>query len=368
MSQAPEKNQHWFVEIESLRGLAALLVIFYHIPAWNQLIYNIPIFRHGHLMVDFFFVLSGFVIFSSYHGRIRSTNDALKFHLLRIGRLYPVHLLFLFVFLFFECIKYIAVTKFHLGVDATSLPFSSNNLAAFTQHLLLIQAIGPSGLADTYNYPAWSISVEFYTYFIFSGIALFLPRKQVLAFATLFVTSAILLATDQLNGYTNLLRGVVGFTLGACLFQVLSCGIWFKGFIVTAFAAGGILMWASGSSEFIAVDFLAAALLLSVLSWRRLSTLFCLNTGPLKFLGKVSYSLYMCHAAVIWVFNQALKILLDRPIIETAGTASTQLSLAEAVFAYIAVVASCVIVSIITYHLIEQPCRSFSRRKISKAF
>ncbi len=264
--QGPEKNQHWFAEIESLRGLAALLVVFYHIPAWNQLIYNIPIFRHGHLMVDFFFVLSGFVIFSSYQGRIRSAKDAMKFHLLRIGRLYPVHLLFLFVFLFFECIKYIAVTKFSLGVDATSLPFSSNNLPAFAQHLLLIQAIGPTGLADTYNYPAWSISVEFYTYFIFSGIALLLPRKQILAFAILFVTSAILLATDPPNGYTNLLRGVVGFTLGACLSQILNCATWFKGVTVIAFAASGLLMWVLGSSKFLAVDLFAAAVLLCVLS------------------------------------------------------------------------------------------------------
>ena len=49
-------------ELESIRGLAALLVVFYHIPKWNPLL-EIGIINNGYLMVELFFVLSGFVIY-----------------------------------------------------------------------------------------------------------------------------------------------------------------------------------------------------------------------------------------------------------------------------------------------------------------
>ena len=73
----------------------------------------------------------------------------------------------------------------------------------------------------------------------------------------------------------------------------------------------------------------------------------------------------MCHAAVIWVFNQALKVLLDRPVVESSGTSSIPLSLAEAILAYMAVLTICFTVSVMVFYLIEQPCRSLSRRMFS---
>jgi peptidoglycan/LPS O-acetylase OafA/YrhL len=52
-------------ELESIRGLAALLVVFFHIPIENSYL-DIGIIKNGYLMVDLFFVLSGFVIYNSY--------------------------------------------------------------------------------------------------------------------------------------------------------------------------------------------------------------------------------------------------------------------------------------------------------------
>lgn len=81
-------------ELESVRGVAALLVVFFHIPKWNDILY-VNIINNGYLMVELFFVLSGFVMVSAYSERILSVRDLVRFQFLRLGRLYPVHLIFL---------------------------------------------------------------------------------------------------------------------------------------------------------------------------------------------------------------------------------------------------------------------------------
>ncbi|MFX5464960.1 hypothetical protein ABTD44_21555, partial [Acinetobacter baumannii] len=75
-------------------------------PNWNPL-FDIGIVRSGYLMVHLFFVLSGFVIYNAYAARIDSAQDLMRFQFLRFGRLYPVHLLFLLVYVLFEVAKYV---------------------------------------------------------------------------------------------------------------------------------------------------------------------------------------------------------------------------------------------------------------------
>ena len=49
-------------ELESIRGIAAFLIVFFHLPKWNPIL-DIGLVNNGYLMVELFFVLSGFVIF-----------------------------------------------------------------------------------------------------------------------------------------------------------------------------------------------------------------------------------------------------------------------------------------------------------------
>ncbi|WP_457832877.1 acyltransferase family protein, partial [Staphylococcus aureus] len=142
----------------------ALLVVFYHIPNWNPL-FDIGIVRSGYLMVHLFFVLSGFVIYNAYAARIDSAQDLMRFQFLRFGRLYPVHLLFLLVYVLFEVAKYVGQARLGI-VSPNSQPFRENSVTALVQQIFLVQAIGPSGHPTSFNTPAWSISVEFYTYLI----------------------------------------------------------------------------------------------------------------------------------------------------------------------------------------------------------
>ena len=176
-------------ELESIRGLAALLVVFYHIPKWNPLL-EIGIINNGYLMVELFFVLSGFVIYNAYSEKIVSIKDLIRFQFLRFGRLYPVHFFFLIIYIFIEVAKYLVQLKFEIS-SPNSQPFIENNLMALFQQIFLIQAIGPTGNSLTFNGPAWSISVEFFTYLMFGVITLLFHKNKVIFFFNTFFDTSI---------------------------------------------------------------------------------------------------------------------------------------------------------------------------------
>src|SRR5437016_14473091 len=79
-----------FVVLDSWRGIAACLVALFHLDAYSHL-YGVPFLRNSWPFVDFFFVLSGFVIAANYQQRLLDGFGAGQFLLLRLGRLYPLH-------------------------------------------------------------------------------------------------------------------------------------------------------------------------------------------------------------------------------------------------------------------------------------
>lgn len=79
-----------FEALDGLRGLAALAVVLLHRRAWFG---GDTFFGHAHLAVDFFFMLSGFVIAHAYGDRVREKGSFLPFVRDRIIRLHPMILL-----------------------------------------------------------------------------------------------------------------------------------------------------------------------------------------------------------------------------------------------------------------------------------
>ena len=155
--------------LETLRGLAAVAVAFYHFPSDSLLF-----IQEGHMAVYLFFSLSGFVITLNYFKKINNFNSLIYFQKKRFFRLYPVHIFVLLVVLLIQCLKYILI---ELGLPAGSEAFSGNpdmekagtswySLRDFILHIFLLQAITEYGYFLSWNAAAWTISVEFYTYFI----------------------------------------------------------------------------------------------------------------------------------------------------------------------------------------------------------
>ena len=83
-----EGSRAHYQGLDFLRGLAAIIVVAFHFSSRINLL---GLFYHGYLAVDFFFVLSGFVINRAYGGRLASGEISFKdFLLLRVVRLLPL--------------------------------------------------------------------------------------------------------------------------------------------------------------------------------------------------------------------------------------------------------------------------------------
>jgi peptidoglycan/LPS O-acetylase OafA/YrhL len=108
---APATRARFFVSLEAMRGVAALSVVIFH-AVWTNPVTPLRFFQNGQLMVDFFFVLSGFVICHSYRSHLDTVAEGVRFIWLRVGRLYPLHLAFLPVFAGFEVVKYLAQIRY----------------------------------------------------------------------------------------------------------------------------------------------------------------------------------------------------------------------------------------------------------------
>src|SRR5712671_6276278 len=97
-------NMERFVVLDSWRGIAACLVALFHLDAYSHL-YGVPFLRNSWLFVDFFFVLSGFVIAANYQQRLLDGFGIGRFLLLRLGRLYPLHFTMLALFIGCELLR-----------------------------------------------------------------------------------------------------------------------------------------------------------------------------------------------------------------------------------------------------------------------
>ena len=79
-----------FEVLDSWRGICAIMVVLYHVPGFF-LFSDLAVIRSGWLFVDFFFVLSGFVITHAYGPKIANLDDAFHFISRRFFRIYPLH-------------------------------------------------------------------------------------------------------------------------------------------------------------------------------------------------------------------------------------------------------------------------------------
>ena len=325
---------------------------------------DVGIINNGYLMVELFFVLSGFVIFNAYSSKINSPKDLLRFQFLRFGRLYPVHIIFLFVFLAIEIVKYIAALKFQMR-NQGSIPFAINNLNTFIQNIFLFQSVLPNQ-PFSYNQPAWSISVEFYTYLVFGFIVLFFQRFKIYIFSAIGVLCFVVLIADASPGSESLLLCFLGFFIG-CLTAYLSdtTKIVLPNYLpILVFLSIILFLEIKTSKKFdLAIFFLTSALIFSLILSKGGILKKLLNFKLFTWLGMISYSLYMSHSAVLYVVNQFIRYILRRPeVVGVDGKSVPQLNDMDTLIACVLVVALVLLVSQIVYYLVEKPWRDKSRR------
>ena len=188
--------------LESLRGIAALIVALYHLPALS--FYHI---ESGWLGVYFFFSLSGFVIALNYFEKIKDWNSLINFKKKRLLRLYPVYIFVLLLVLLIQTGKFFLVDLLEISYEQKAFqPSEWFTKLDFLQHIFLAQSVTNLGYHLSWNAAAWTISAEFYTYLIFSLIILSIKNNKII-FSIIVIVYTIFfdLIATYLKAYVNFL-------------------------------------------------------------------------------------------------------------------------------------------------------------------
>jgi peptidoglycan/LPS O-acetylase OafA/YrhL len=307
--------------------------------------------------VDLFFCLSGFTLSYVYS---REKFQFSSYLTARVARIYPLY--------FVTLITAGAVCVWPLMIDPMTYPIRTA-FSDFLLQALMLNSWPAIGSGVHWNFPAWSISIEWFCYVLLFPSLLLLkaPRSTHFKLLCLVALSAVsyalfmnyfderltnaelYVAKSQWSYWVNLLRGVFGFTAGWIVFASFekrdelhafstrfSTPIWL-GFVAI------LVLWYCGLIHSHALVFLFPFVVLAATDPAS-ATSRLLGSKVLHFLGVISYSIYMSHAIVFILFIRAFPKLDTWPM-----------------SIYVLLVGTTFVISIGTYIAIEMPARNAIR-------
>ncbi|MFD0767285.1 acyltransferase family protein [Mucilaginibacter lutimaris] len=309
-------NNDIYPSLDGLRALAIIIVVIRHLDIFFYNVFN------GGLGVDIFFVLSGFLI-TSLCLKEKSKTGSLslkRFYLRRILRIFPIAYLYLILVIILNFIFHLDIAWFQLAGAALFITnfsyFRANSFTPYTGHF-------------------WSLSVEEQFYLLFP----FLLKKRTnwyFAFILfiVFVLPVICflqsiipnINTGILYAFTHYLIKFQGIGVG-CFVSILA----FKGILDTTALfrykwAGNLiaifLIFYIGYDDFYSVKAIYFNLIISLLIGYIIITnltksndvvYWSLNCKPMKFIGKLSYSIYMWQQLFVSEYARMPKFITAYP-------------------------------------------------------
>ncbi len=323
------KQKRYFPNLNGIRCIAALLVVFHHLEQAKHAfgianVYEEPIIQHaGRLGVGLFFVLSGFLItylLLDERGRFGNV-DAKKFYLRRIFRIWPIYFLIIALsFLVFP----------HL--DLFYFPGTNEKLQAHTwERLTLLMLVLPNYAFVLYDLPywcaqTWSIGVEEQFYYLWPWLIKY-PKKRIFTVVIFLAVTVLLLFTGIhfLDAPQETNKAIITTFLGQFRIQTMALGglcawlvynnktsflniIFRKDLQVVVYSLLLILFFSgihfTGFLEVYAVFFAFFVLNVSC----NPKSILSLENPVMSHLGKISYGLYIYHVFVIVFIINALKM------------------------------------------------------------
>ena len=369
-----QPKQHFEV-LDGLRGVAAMMVVIFHMcEAWNGGDHARQIVNHGYLAVDFFFLLSGFVVAYAYDDRWQPTGGQPRmtvwdFFKRRIIRLQPMVVLG----------TVFGALLFYPGANPKVFPLIA---ATPVSRLILITLIGCTLLPipvsmdirgwqemHPLDSAAWSLLFE---YIANIGYALGLrkvPNRVLLVLAALaaaFLTQYLLTTPrgDITGGWTlNALELKIGFLrlcypfLAGMLLQRMHARLhvrhafpWCSLLLVLSFLLPRFgtpaTLWKNGLYEALVVLLLYPVIVAMGAGERR--------SGPVvtrlcRFSGAISYPLYLTHYALIYIY--------------TAWVAEGKLTPAQGVGWGAALFLTAIVIAYACLKLYDEPVRRWLNRR-----
>ena len=349
--------------LTGLRGIAAVVVMAYHF----QSVPGIPVMGlsrlgPGYLMVDLFFVLSGFVMARTYGGAFGGGMSWPRYGAFleaRFARVYPLYAL--------VCVSVFLLTKLHVTTSA-SFP-----VRAFVADMPLLENLGAGrigpGFAEYLDPPSWSISTELGAYLLFPVLAsLALHRSLAAACALLVFCAAIVVwlsvmphawrgapfSGDPLNissGETlwPLVRCLAEFTVGLLTYRAalhlsaMRRQAWVDALLVAVLAA----VWLVPEADVLIVALFPVLILQLCQDATPLAR--GLGTTVAYRLGEWSYAIYLLH----WPALDLLRLF--KPLLLRAGVVHAH-EVSLTIIAGVVMIASAAV-----HIIVEKPARAFLR-------
>ena len=310
--------------LDGLRGVAALTVVCFHLFEAYATSHLDQRINHGYLAVDFFFILSGFVVGYAYDDRWTKMTVR-EFLTRRLVRLHPMAVIGALIG---------AVMFYTQGCpvwDVSAVPVAMLLVATLMNAFMIPATPGAEirGVGEMYplNGPAWSLFFEYIGNVLY---ALFIRRLSTRALAVLVAAAGCGLAAfsvwgplgDICVGFSLTGENIVGgslrllfaFPAGLLLSRVfrpvrVRGAFWIGSLAVVALASvprigGSEHLWMNG-----VYDALCAVVLFPLIVWIGASgkTTDRVTSRICKFLGDISYPLYMVHYPFIYLYYAWVK-------------------------------------------------------------
>ena len=316
--------------LDGLRGVAALLVVIYHI--FEGLAFAeatdgvgsglITTLNHGHIAVDFFFILSGFVISYAYDDRCNKMSMG-EFFKRRLIRLHPMLIMGAVIG---------AITFFAVGCERWdgSIAPTSWVMIAMLLTMCMVPAVPGvpyevrgNGEMFPLNGPGWSLFFEYIGNICY---ALFMRRMstKVLAFFTLLLGIAhawffigdvsgydmigVGWTIDAINFWGGFIRMLFPFSMGMLLARTfrprkVKGAFWVCSAALIALFAVPYIPSADGISLNSLYEFVCIAVIFPALVWLgACGSASGDSTKVNTFLGELSYPLYIVHYPIMYIF------------------------------------------------------------------
>lgn len=354
--------------LSALRCYAILWITIFHWQHysvfWDDYIF-VQFMRYAFIALDSFFILSGFIITYVYYDKFSSLGAILqhtpRFLIYRFSRIYPLHIITLGFF-------YIAYQNRWFFVHEPDL----DNLLA--QSLIIHGWFESLSLA--WNYPSWSVSMEWLLYLLYPLCALCILRfKTIASNLLLFAVLSTILCLDvadrnymePVKGYIfySWIGGEVTRALSDFLLGMVMCNLRRAGCLSAANANLLCLLLLASIASGILLD-VPEYSILPLLPWFILTLsliqgklLAIIANKPALILGDASYSLYLWHTAVasaIWAYHTPDRVHYSETL-RTVG------------FAEFMLVGFVILIplSIASNYLIEKPCRNLLKHMLYKS-
>lgn len=310
----------FFAALDGFRGLLALLVAVHHSQWFSYLNYK-SFVNEGFVLIDLFFVFSGFLLYRLYGNNLKSAADVADFIKRRFARLYPIHIFMLLAFTLFNLLRLWAYKSGVISLEAGDvLPFSSgspDNWVTFISHIFLTHSLG---LHDSlsYNWPSWTISVEFFVYFIFAALIVFWrPSKHwhigFIAILIAIVYWGLSRIAPRMDitydyGFWRCIGGFFTGVIGAWLFMryasikpKITVPVWTTLELTALLAYLSFTVYFIGKAQFFIAPFALAFVFVFAFDGGLISRF--MSNRIFSYLAKISYSVYMTHALIAVAFD-----------------------------------------------------------------